>query len=39
VAGDGVAEVELGLPAQVLVVGVDPQEQLLLGALGDLAVG
>ena len=39
VAGDRVPEVELGLPAEVLVVGVDPDQQLLLGRLGDLAVG
>ena len=36
---DGVTELELRLPAQVLVVGVDPEQQLLLGPLGDLAVG
>ena len=39
VPGDRVAEVELRLPAEVLVVGVDPEEQLLLGGLGHLAVG
>ena len=39
VARDRVAELELGLPAEVLVVGVDPEQQLLLRALGDLAVG
>src|SRR5581483_12014266 len=39
VALDRVAETELRLPADVLVIGVDPEEQLLLGPLGLLAVG
>ena len=39
VARDRVAELPLRLPAEVLVGRVDPEEQLLLGALGDLAVG
>ena len=38
VALDGRAELVLGLPAQALAVGVDPDEQLLLRGLGDLAV-
>jgi hypothetical protein len=39
VTRDGVAEVELRFPAQVLVLRVDPEQQLFLGGLGDLAVG
>ena len=39
VAGNGRAELELGVPVAVLVVGVDPDEQFLLRRLGLLPVG
>jgi hypothetical protein len=39
VARDGVPEVELGLPAQVFLIGVNPQQELFLGGLRLFAVG
>jgi hypothetical protein len=38
VAGHGGAEVVLAVPAEVFLVRVQPEQQLLLGRLGDLAV-